>query len=140
MKVSVKKLISLIAVLLMAAVFMTACSTSFTMTSSNSKVKIEATAADGDTAEANYITVGKDRVISISSELEKGKLQIDFVEATVTRDSRDNEEVTLGDNVASVTVEGNETKELELEKGEYVLQLTAIGETNGTVNVEVEKK
>ena len=63
MKVSVKKVISLAALLIMAAVLMTACSTSFSITSSSSKVKIEATADDGATAETDYISVGKDRVI-----------------------------------------------------------------------------
>ena len=46
----------------------------------------------------------------------------------------------LGDIYATVTVGPDDKEEIELPQGDYIYQLTAIGTTNGTVTIDVEKK
>lgn len=113
----------------------------FTMTGSGSKVSIEVSdAEDGAYAESFDISVGKDRYVNIASALDKGQLQIEFVEITKITRADKSDEIIYGDIVATETVGPNETKDLEIPRDDYVLQLTAIGNTNGKVTVEVKKK
>lgn len=114
---------------------------SFEMTRVGDDTTIEAKADDGKYAETDYFTVGKNEEVIISSELNKGKLQIDFAEAFVfiSTDSSPNE-VTAGEVIKSVTVSGQDSVVVDLPEGDYLMQITAIGRTEGIVKINVAKK
>ena len=137
-----KKLSIVLSVVLILSMLLAACGTStFTTSSVGEDTKIEVTDADdGATSESLYITIGKNRIATIESALEKGKLQIDITEAIVFKNEDDSEDVMLGDIYATVTVGPDDKEEIELPAGDYIYQLTAIGTTNGTVTIDVEKK
>ena len=97
-------------------------------------------ADDGATSESLYVSIGKNRIATIESALDKGQLQIDITEAIVFKNEDDSEDVMLGDIYATVTVGPDDKEEIELPQGDYIYQLTAIGTTNGTVTIDVEKK
>ena len=124
------------------AMLLAACGTStFTTTSLGEDTKIEVeNADDGATSESLYVSIGKNRIATIESALDKGQLQIDITEAIVFKNEDDSEDVMLGDIYATVTVGPDDKEEIELPQGDYIYQLTAIGTTNGTVTIDVEKK
>ena len=137
-----KKISIVLSVVLILAMLLAACGTStFTTTSLGEDTKIEVTDADdGATSESLYVSIGKNRIATIESALDKGKLQIDITEAIVFKNEDDSEDVMLGDIYATVTVGPDDKEEIELPQGDYIYQLTAIGTTNGTVTIDVEKK
>ena len=137
-----KKLSAVLSIVLLFAVLLAACGTStFTITSLGEDTKIEVTDADdGATSESLYVSIGKNRIATIESALDKGQLQIDITEAIVFKNEDDSEDVMLGDIYATVTVGPDDKEEIELPQGDYIYQLTAIGTTNGTVTIDVEKK
>lgn len=137
-----KKFSIVLSVVLLLAMLLAACGTStFTTTSLGEDTKIEVTDADdGATSESLYVSIGKNRIATIESALDKGQLQIDITEAIVFKNEDDSEDVMLGDIYATVTVGPDDKEEIELPQGDYIYQLTAIGTTNGTVTIDVEKK
>lgn len=137
-----KKLSAVLSIVLLFAVLLAACGTStFTTSSVGEDTKIEVTDADdGATSESLYVSIGKNRIATIESALDKGQLQIDITEAIVFKNEDDSEDVMLGDIYATVTVGPDDKEEIELPQGDYIYQLTAIGTTNGTVTIDVEKK
>ena len=137
-----KKLSIVLSVVLILAMLLAACGTStFTTSSVGEDTKIEVTDADdGATSESLYVSIGKNRIVTIESALDKGQLQIDITEAIVFKNEDDSEDVMLGDIYATVTVGPDDKEEIELPQGDYIYQLTAIGTTNGTVTIDVEKK
>ena len=137
-----KKISIVLSVVLILAMLLAACGTStFTTSSVGEDTKIEVTDADdGATSESLYVTIGKNRIATIESALDKGQLQIDITEAIVFKNEDDSEDVMLGDIYATVTVGPDDKEEIELPQGDYIYQLTAIGTTNGTVTIDVEKK
>ncbi len=137
-----KKLSAVLSIVLLFAVLLAACGTStFTTTSLGEDTKIEVeNADDGATSESLYVSIGKNRIATIESALDKGQLQIDITEAIVFKNEDDSEDVMLGDIYATVTVGPDDKEEIELPQGDYIYQLTAIGTTNGTVTIDVEKK
>ena len=137
-----KKLSAVLSIVLLFAVLLAACGTStFTTTSLGEDTKIEVEDADdGATSESLYVSIGKNRIATIESALDKGQLQIDITEAIVFKNEDDSEDVMLGDIYATVTVGPDDKEEIELPQGDYIYQLTAIGTTNGTVTIDVEKK
>ena len=137
-----KKLSIVLSVGLILAMLLAACGTStFTTSSVGEDTKIEVTDADdGATSESLYVSIGKNRIATIESALDKGQLQIDITEAIVFKNEDDSEDVMLGDIYATVTVGPDDKEEIELPQGDYIYQLTAIGTTNGTVTIDVEKK
>ena len=137
-----KKFSIVLSVVLLLAMLLAACGTStFTTTSLGEDTKIEVTDADdGATSESLYVSIGKNRIATIESALGKGQLQIDITEAIVFKNEDDSEDVMLGDIYATVTVGPDDKEEIELPQGDYIYQLTAIGTTNGTVTIDVEKK
>ena len=48
------------------------------------------------------------------------------------------DDVIAGDVIVSVTLGGGDSSSFSLEKGEYVMQITAIGNTNGKVTVNIQ--
>ena len=137
-----KKFSIVLSIVLLLAMLLAACGTStFTTTSLGEDTKIEVeNADDGATAESLYVSIGKNRIATIESALDKGQLQIDITEAIVFKNEDDSEDVMLGDIYATVTVGPDDKEEIELPQGDYIYQLTAIGTTNGTVTIDVEKK
>ena len=125
---------------LMMALLLVGCAgATFTTTSVGNKSTIEVNnAEDGATAEAGPFSVGKGKTAYVESALEKGKLQIDFAEATVFKHDDMSDDVIIGDVKASVTVGAGEQVEVPLERGDYVLQLTAVGNTGGKVTVNIK--
>ena len=137
-----KKFSIVLSIVLLLAMLLAACGTStFTTTSlgEDTKIKVE-NADDGATSESLYVSIGKNRIATIESALDKGQLQIDITEAIVFKNEDDSEDVMLGDIYATVTVGPDDKEEIELPQGDYIYQLTAIGTTNGTVTIDVEKK
>ena len=137
-----KKFRIVFAVALILSMLLAGCGTStFTTSSVGEDTKIEVTDADdGATSESLYVSIGKNRIATIESALDKGQLQIDITEAIVFKNEDDSEDVMLGDIYATVTVGPDDKEEIELPQGDYIYQLTAIGTTNGTVTIDVEKK
>ena len=137
-----KKLGFICLITLALSIFLLGCDgVSFTFTSFGGNTKIEVNnASDGAEGESQPISVGKDRSIVVKSSLDKGRLQIDFVEAIVFPATEDEtEEIILGDVASSVEVASGGEATVSLERGDYVLQVKAIGETSGTVTLSVEK-
>ena len=137
-----KKFSIVLSIVLLLAMLLAACGTStFTTTSLGEDTKIEVeNADDGATSESLYVSIGKNRIATIESALDKGQLQIDITEAIVFKNEDDSEDVMLGDIYATITVGPDDKEEIELPQGDYIYQLTAIGTTNGTVTIDVEKK
>ena len=112
----------------------------FSITGVGNKTTVEVNnAEDGDLSETQHFSVGKNRNAKIDSSLDKGMLQIDFVEVTVYSHNDSSEDVIPGDIVLSVKVGPDESQDLPLDAGDYILQLTAIGDTNGTVVIDIVK-
>ena len=137
-----KKIKIVLAVVFILSVLLAGCGAStFTISSVGEDTKIEVKdAEDGATSESLYVSIGKNRIATIESALDKGQLQIDITEAIVFKNEDDSEDVMLGDIYATVTVGPDDKEEIELPQGDYIYQLTAIGTTNGTVTIDVEKK
>ena len=136
-----KRRIAVIAILLALAMILTACKGGFVISGTNSKLTIKIEDAKNDAyAESQDFSVGKNKAASVTSSLEKGKLKIDFVEVVVTKDDKDNEQIDYFGTKATVTVGPGETQKVEIPNGDYVMQLTAVGETTGTVVVEIVDK
>lgn len=112
---------------------------SFTQKGNNIKIEVN-NAEDGKEAESNYFSVGKNKVVTLESSLEKGQLQIDFTSVTVFTHTDEDDEVIYGDVVESVVLGPGDTAELKLEKGDYILQIISIGNTNGTVTMNINKE
>ena len=112
----------------------------FSFTGSGTKVNIEVNnAPDGATGESYNFSVGNGRVAVIDSSLDKGQLQIDFTEVTIFCQENRPDDVYVGDVVESATVGAGEQKSVPLAPGDYIMQVTAIGETNGKTAVSIEK-
>lgn len=132
----------IISALVLAMVFMmTACSGgNYSFTQSGDKLTISVTATDGAEQEYEAIEVGKDCTVNITSALEKGELEIEFVEAVNTKTDEDEDDnYALFDTAATVTVGPESTSAVTLPEGEYVLEIAAKGETNGDVVITVDK-
>lgn len=112
----------------------------FTFTGVGNKTTIEVNnAEDGAYAESSPISVGKGRTAVVDSSLDKGELRIDFTKATVFTNEDRADDVYLEDVFTSITVGAGEHAEIPMEKGDYVLQITAVGSTNGKVVVDIKK-
>ena len=110
----------------------------FTISSAGNKSTIEINnAEDSSTAESGSFSVGKGKMAYVESSLEKGQLKIDFAQAIVFRE-HDTERTIVGDVVTSVTIGPEDSRELPLQQGDYVMILTAIGSTSGKVTVNIK--
>ena len=114
---------------------------SFTTIMGKTTVEIK-DAKDGDTAQSDYVSVGKGRAAVIESALEKGQLQIDIAEAEVyaVGDDDTTADIVVGDVVESITVGPGDTARVSLEKGDYVYLVTVIGDTSGKVVIDIQKE
>ena len=113
----------------------------FSMTSTGQKSTVKANEAeDGDFIETEYTSVGKNRIAVIEADLEKGQLQIDFVEVTVFAHVDEPADVIEGDVAVSVTVGSGDKEQVDIPKGDYVIRITAVGTTTGEAKIVIEKK
>ena len=133
---------------LLTALILTGCggfdlNFTFSFTNLMGKTTVEIKdAEDGETAQSDYVSVGKGRAAVIESALEKGRLQIDIAEAEVYTYADDDTpaDIVVGDVVESITVGPGDTARVSLEKGDYVYLVTAIGETSGKVVIDIQKE
>ena len=113
----------------------------YEITSSPSKTTVKVmNASDGTYGESDAILVYENRILKVDSSLNKGKLQIDFAGAVNTAGPDESDDYIITGVVETVTVGPGEQATVTLEPGEYILQLTAIGDTEGTVTITIEKK
>ena len=128
--------------ILMIIALLVGCSgAAFSMTTTGQKSKVKANEAeDGTFIETEYTSVGKNRIAVIEADLEKGRLQIDFVEVTVFAHENQPADVIQGDIAVSVTVGSDDQEQIDLPKGDYVIRITAVGTTTGGAKIEIEKK
>ena len=113
----------------------------FVFTGTPGKTTIQVNdAADGAYAESSPISVGKGRVAVVEAALEKGEVKIEFAEATIIDHDEDSGEIILGDVIAVAKVSSGDKATLPLEKGDYVLLVTTVGNTGGKVTVSIEKE
>ncbi len=134
-----KAKIAIPAVLLIALLLSGCRGAAFTIINGGNRSTIEASdAPDGATAESGVLTVGKGKTVVVSSTLDRGELKIDFAEASVFGHEDAEDDVIAGDVIVSVTLGGGDSSSFSLEKGEYVMQITAIGNTNGKVTVNIQ--
>ena len=134
-----KKLNIAIPMVLIVGLLLVGCAgATFTISSAGNKSTIEINnAEDSSTAESGSFSVGKGKTAYVESSLEKGQLKIDFAQAIVFRE-HDTERTIVGDVVTSVTIGPEDSRELPLQQGDYVMILTAIGSTSGKVTVNIK--
>ena len=132
-----RKTFSICLILLLSIIMLSGCHNmtfDITRVGNNSTVKIHE-AQNDDFAITDYFSVGKNQIVVVESQLTSGQLKIEFREAVVTSD-----DVYERDIVATVIVSGSERTEVPLGKGNYIMWLTSVGTTDGTVKITVEKK
>ncbi len=134
-----KKMNIAIPMVLIVGLLLVGCAgATFTISSAGNKSTIEINnAEDSSTAESGSFSVGKGKMAYVESSLEKGQLKIDFAQAIVFRE-HDTERTIVGDVVTSVTIGPEDSRELPLQQGDYVMILTAIGSTSGKVTVNIK--
>ena len=133
---------ALVLALLMAAVLLRAgCSSTYSVSTTGRKstIKVEK-AEDGAGGESLEFSVGKDETAVVQSSLDKGQLKIDFVEVTIFKHDKEPDEVIYGDVSQTITVGKGDKVDVSLNSGDYVMRFKSVGETNGTVVVELQKK
>lgn len=112
---------------------------SLTLTETMNSCTIEAdNAKDGDTIESNAFSAGPGASAVMESSLEKGQLQIDVAEASVIANEEGPSDVIPGMVVETVTLGAGDTASVSLEGGDYVFQITVIGETSGKAVIRIE--
>lgn len=112
---------------------------SYEMTILGNKITIKATAEDEKTANTDYFSVGKNQHAVVEASLDKGTLNMEFIRVTVFSYSEGPDDIVEHEVVATVKVTGTDRTTLDLEKGDYIIRVTAVGATEGTVNVTLEK-
>lgn len=136
-----KRIVSALLISFLFCVSLSACGTIFhyDITSTPNKTTIKVMNASNDTyAESGIISIGKNKTITVTSSLEKGELQIGFASVLDLSGADDKDDYEIIDLEAMVNVKPGDVEELHLEKGDYVLQLLAVGDTNGTVTIDIK--
>ena len=111
----------------------------FSITSSSKNAKIQINdVEDGTFAEISDMYVSSGKTVHVESSLNKGKLKIEFCEAIDVSTGDEADEYVAGAVMDMVEVGPGETKEVALDVGRYVLQLTTVGQTDGTVQINIE--
>ncbi len=131
----------IISLLLIISLVIAGCGkVSFELTRIGDNTTIKATAADGKTADTEYFTVGKDEKVTIDASLEKGALSLEFisVDVFIQSDNSPDDIIETG-TVITLKISGNDKATLHFEKGNYIIRITAVGTTEGTVKVNVGK-
>ena len=108
-----------------------------TSSSKNARIKIN-DVEDGTFAELSAMYVSNGNTVHVESSLNKGKLKIDFCEAIDVSTGDEVDEYVAGAILETAEVGPGETLEISLDVGRYVLQLTTVGQTDGTVQINIE--
>ncbi len=135
-----KRIISALLVTVLLCMGLSGCGKVFhyEITSTPKRTTIKVMKASNDTyGESGIISIGKDKTVTVTSSLEKGELQIGFASAVDLSGADDTDDYEILGLEATVNVKPGDTQELHLEKGDYVLQLTSIGDTDGTVTIDI---
>ncbi len=131
----------LFTVMMVMVSLISACSSArFTFSGTGTAVRIEVNAPDGSYAESFDFSVGKNRYLVITPDLSEGELQIEFAEAIIITDPDSASQVSPGEVKRIVNVSGTEEITLTLPRNDYVMLVTAIGDTKGTVQLEIRKE
>ena len=133
-----KSLIILLAAVL--ALVMSGCtSANFSMSGSDTKLTVKVTADDGMDTVSTDISVGKNRHVEITSNLDKGSIKIEFMQIVkILDDDSLNDYIEMGIE-GTTTITGKETSTVELPAGDYIMYFTAVGNTSGQFVVKVVK-
>lgn len=108
-----------------------------TASSSNAKIKINGV-EDGTYAEISTMSVSGEKATHIESSLNKGKLKIEFCEAIEVSAAGESEDYVAGNIAKTVEIGPGEKIDVSLDPGRYVLQLTTVGQTDGTVQISIK--
>ncbi|MBO4919759.1 MAG: hypothetical protein J5365_06340 [Erysipelotrichaceae bacterium] len=110
----------------------------FEINSSSKKASIKISdVEDGTYAEISTMTVSGGKTVHIDSSLNKGKLKIEFAEAILVSSADEVDEYVAGNIVETVEVGPGENLEVTIDPGRYVVQLTTVGQTEGTVEINI---
>ena len=107
-----------------------------TSSSKNANIKIS-DVEDGTYAEISTMTVSGGKTVHIDSSLNKGKLKIEFAEAIEVSSADEEDEFVAGNIVETVEVGPGEKLDVSIDPGRYVVQLTTVGQTEGTVEINI---
>ena len=133
------KKIKAILVMTLTILLLSGCgAVKFNITSSSKKANIKISdVEDGTYAEISTMTVSGGKTVHIDSSLNKGKLKIEFAEAIEVSSADEEDEFVAGNIVETVEVGPGENIELSIDPGRYVVQLTTVGQTEGTVEINI---
>lgn len=107
-----------------------------TSSSKNARIKVN-NAEDGAFAEIGTMTVKKGKKAYIESSLNKGKVRIEFCEAIKTSDAGETEEFVAGAILETAEAGPGESIEMALDPDRYYVQLTTIGQSDGTIEIKI---
>ncbi|MBQ1505343.1 MAG: hypothetical protein IIZ48_01075 [Erysipelotrichales bacterium] len=128
----------LLAVFMVLAVMLLAGCGSYTFTQVGTDITIKADAKDGDSGDTEYFTVGPGCKAVVTPSLTSGSLEIEYVDCVVwPGENPSDDDITKLDTVVSVTVSGNKVSEIPVPAGDYIIRVTAKGQTKGTVKCEI---
>lgn len=141
MKKKLRKIITVLMILLAASVF-TACSgASYEMTGTSNKATIKIKADDGKYAEGIVMDKSLKEIIVIDSQLNEGEMQIEFQEVHNTAESDEIDNYEVLSTLASVNVKPGDHLELPIDyAGDFRPDLTSIGHSEGTIIISVVKQ
>ena len=108
-----------------------------TSSSKNAKIKVN-DAEDGTYAEISTMSVSSGKTVHIESSLSKGKLRIEFCEAIKVSPAGETEEYVAGAIIKTVEVGPDEKTDVAIDPARYVVQVTTVGQTEGTVQINIE--
>ena len=134
-----KKIRNTLILVILSVLLLSSCgAVKFDITSSSDKAKISIKdVEDGSYAEISTMSVSNGKTVHIESSLSKGKLKIEFCEAIKVSAAGETDEYVSGGIVKTVEVGPGENLDVTLDSGRYVLQLTTVGQTDGTVQINI---
>jgi len=131
---------SIILVLVMAALLLlSGCSSNYSFTQTADETKIKISAKKDATGESLWFSVPDGYAVEVTTSLDSGKVQLEFVEVAVSVIDGD-EDVTTLDVVKSITVSGSDKVTVELPVNDYVIWVTAVENSKGTIETKVVRK
>ena len=132
----------IITVIMIISLLLTGCGkTDFDLTriGDNTTIKVNNT-TEGKSTDTDYFSVGRNEHVAIECSLDKGSLTMEFIEVTVFINLDGGpDDIIENKSVKTITVTGTDTTTVDLERGDYIIRITTLGNTNGTVKVNVGK-
>ncbi len=137
--IKMKKIKFIYLVMMVLVLFTGGCTAgNYVFSGGMGKHKIEVHATDGAYGESYDFAVGRNQKVVLKPDLSEGELQIDFAPATVIMTDPDTpEDVIIGEVLETVKVSGKEEVSVVLPEDSYVMEITSIGASKGTVNIEI---